>query len=204
MKTIEVSDEAYEFLKECQNEIKTQDNRATRNPIYTVWQKKREWGIDPDFSEGAEFIWDDMTFTREDIIPYLYENGYQEELANILKEIEAMDIDCPDSSKEILTEEDVKKIEDYFKDMMNSEYELASLLSEYVNSYIHSVGYRVEDHQVVNGTCFSFFEKDAYDHIKTNGHNISGEKHTYADSLYRAPRMEKLLEILKSEMYFYY
>ena len=34
MKTITMSDEVYEFLKSCQEELKTQDNRGTANPIF--------------------------------------------------------------------------------------------------------------------------------------------------------------------------
>lgn len=36
MKTIEVTDEQYETLKEMQNELNTQDNRHTRDPMYVI------------------------------------------------------------------------------------------------------------------------------------------------------------------------
>ena len=57
------------------------------------------------------------------------------------------------------------------------------------------VYYRIEPVPHVNS--FSFFEKDAYTHLKMNGHNICGEKKsTYAFSNFRTPKMEKLRSFL--------
>ena len=52
-----------------------------------------------------------------------------------------------------------------------------------------------ENKEVVASSCFSFFEKDSFDHIKLNGHNLSNPT-TYAYSLQRTPKMEKLRDLL--------
>lgn len=47
MKTIQVSDEIYDFLLNLSNEIKTQDNRATRKPYFYQVQEDKEIAV-PD------------------------------------------------------------------------------------------------------------------------------------------------------------
>lgn len=42
MKTIEISDEKYEFLQSLANELSTQDNRATQDVGFMVYHKVRE------------------------------------------------------------------------------------------------------------------------------------------------------------------
>lgn len=42
MKTIQISD--------CIKELKTQDNRCTRQPFYTVWHEVKDYGISEDYS----------------------------------------------------------------------------------------------------------------------------------------------------------
>jgi len=44
-KTIEISDENYEFLKDFMNRIKTQDNRATASPYFYVVQCRKEIAV---------------------------------------------------------------------------------------------------------------------------------------------------------------
>jgi predicted CopG family antitoxin len=62
MKTIEVTDEQYEFLKEAKHLLNTQDNRCTRDPIYCIMEKKRIYGLSEDYS--SDYVWarDDIEF----------------------------------------------------------------------------------------------------------------------------------------------
>ena len=39
-------------FKEITHEINTQDNRATADPLFCVFEKERIYGIDPAFSDG--------------------------------------------------------------------------------------------------------------------------------------------------------
>ena len=194
MPQIEVSEEDYQFLKDCINELKTQDNRCTRNPVYTVWHKKRIYGLASDYAEDYGFVWDDNFLSPEEVIESAIEGGYIEEdtLENIFTENDTGYLgDCITEKRDLYTFENLKK---GFLEL--EYYDQESLLQEFVDKDIYIGWYRDEDVQVENGGCFSFFEKDAFDHIKMNKHNISGECHTYADSLFRTPRMEKLLDLL--------
>lgn len=68
MKTLQISEESYQFVKNFINEIDNQDNRGTRSPyFYVIQQKKRIYPacggdaegivIDTDFYDEDEFEW---------------------------------------------------------------------------------------------------------------------------------------------------
>lgn len=189
MRTITLTEEQYSFLKECNLLLKTQDTRCTRNPIYTIHATKRIYGIDSEYSYNKVYIWDGDAYTKEELWNFFVSNGYEDDLlawynnnSGIYNSSETFE-DCKEGIKNVFMDED-------------NLWDLEEFLSEKFD--IQITYYFDEDQQITNGTCFSFFEQDAFDHIKMNKHNISGEKvHTYADSLYRAPKMEKLLELLK-------
>ncbi|MGD9678138.1 MAG: hypothetical protein AB7V16_07210 [Vulcanibacillus sp.] len=193
MKTIEVSDEVYEFLKECKKELNTQDNRSTRNPIYTIWHKVKEYGISDGYASEHIYLWDDSEYENlEEVFNSLLVDGYESDLLqayseNNVEEKLILEID----------EHTVPILKEWFTDKLN-EYEVMEFMEELTGNNFSKVGIRWKHEQATNEGCFSFFEKDAEDHIKLNGHNIRGEKYTYADSLYRSPRMEKLMEILNT------
>jgi hypothetical protein len=196
MKTIQVSDEDYEFLKDCVNELKTQDNRSTRSPIYTIWKTQKRYGVDKDYTSDIEYIWDGDTFeSLEEIIKYLDENEYDKELLQLLNTIY---YDSDDSDKVFTEWNDEAKAElNAYVEEGTYDSDIEDFLNEKFD--IYSVGITTEDVQVTDGACFSFFEKDALEHLQNNRHNIKSKKaYTYADSLYRSPRMEKLLTMLNN------
>jgi hypothetical protein len=188
MKTITVSDEQYSFLRECVSLLKTQDNRCTRNPIYTIYSTKTIYGIDSQYSSEEVFIWEDTSYTKEELLEFFIDNGYRDDLLKWYAEF----IGKNDIS--LIFEDSISEIRKAF--IETESYELEEFLNKYDIIITNTFE---EDQQVVGGTCYSFFEQDAFDHIKMNKHNIAGKNvHTYADSLYRTPRMEKLLELLKN------
>jgi len=190
MKTIQVSDEDYEFLKDCVNKLKTQDNRSTRSPIYTIWKTNKVYGVDEDYGGQKAYIWDDDEFeSLLDIFTYLKENECEEDLLKLLNILSV-------EQYAEWNEEAYKELEDYFT-LGNYDEEIEEFFHDEYE--IYPIYFRKEDVQVVNGACFSFFEKDAIEHLQMNRHNIESEKaYTYADSLYRSPRMEKLLTMLNN------
>ncbi len=194
MKTIEVSDEDYDFLKECVNLLHTQDTRATRSPIYTIHKQEKVYGIDEEYTSKFVYVWEDSEFeSLEDVFTFLLENGYEDYLIEFYNEYndDGDELSLNDDGE--INEEDVGKIKELFIDECTGVTE--DWLADKFD--IRQVGVRLEEVQETDGTCFSFFEQDAFDHLKLNGHNIRGEQiHTYADSLYRSPLMEKLLEFL--------
>ena len=86
------------------NNLKTQNNRITQDPLFCVEQKRRIWGIDPDYHDG-NYEWVDPngidgTFgTNEGLREHLIENGY--DLIEGLKETEPFkDYSFPDDLNE--------------------------------------------------------------------------------------------------------
>lgn len=65
MKTIQVSDEIYDFLMNLSKEIKTQDNRATRMPYFYQVQEDREVGV-PDGCGEEVWVLDGEVCLRTD------------------------------------------------------------------------------------------------------------------------------------------
>lgn len=48
-----------EYISKIGHLIRTQDNRATADPIFIVQQKRRIWGMDPDYHEDYKWIAED-------------------------------------------------------------------------------------------------------------------------------------------------
>ena len=197
MKTLNLSDEDYAFLKDCVNELKTQDNRCTRSPLYTIHATQTVYGVDLDYAEDDTYIWDgDNMGDIQAVFTYLTENGYDSDLVKMYNDCNPGEEIENFGEDDELTPEQTSFIRDWFCESHNS-YEVEEAMKELTGYTFSKVGISKEDQQVTDGGCFSFFEKDAFDHIAMNGHNIRGENiHTYADSLYRTPRMEQLLELL--------
>lgn len=69
---IEIEKEDYEFLKWLKNEIETQDNHGTADPIFAV-RTKREKVVEHDNGEGRFALYNDEEVyeTCEDLISYI-------------------------------------------------------------------------------------------------------------------------------------
>lgn len=186
MPKIELTEEQYELLKDLQNELNTQDNRCTANPLYGVMTRRKIWGIDSNYSDDFEWYIDTETYDDEEIKEYLVES-YSEEILTYVKE------------KNLVDEDELKEGDEYIQAKVCLDtidgYEFDDLITELIPE-TYKVFYRYEER--IHNNSFSLFEKDAFDHIKLNGHNISGQHWSYAFSNQRTPRMEKLRELLKN------
>lgn len=88
MRMILISDEDYEFLKDLQHELNTQENDGEAEPIY--------WGVMEHKMEAAPegcgdafiYMGDGRTMTTEEAVQYVEENlnDYREELRGPGKE----------------------------------------------------------------------------------------------------------------------
>lgn len=80
MKTINISDDSYLFLKELCHELKTQDNRATDKPFFVVMEDEKLFGMHPDYSDKIAYV--DMgdcnlTYeTKEEAMLAIKDNDY--------------------------------------------------------------------------------------------------------------------------------
>lgn len=170
----------YNLLKELQNELLTQNNRCSRNPIYLVRHKVERVCVE-GCGEERYYIDDSSLLNKSEMIEYIFNDENLSALFFSFLSGESIDEDIISSEVNAYITKEV--IDEKFDEL-------------YEELGIQKINIELEDEVVSNGACFSFFEKDAFEHIQLNGHNISGSKFTYADSLYRAPRMEKLLELL--------
>ena len=171
-KTITLTDEQYELLKELQGELETQDNRHTTNPVYGVMAKRRFYGMDSSCADDYEWYNDTETYDEEEVFDYLLDS-YVEEL-NEVKEFEELN--------------SIEEVIEKYSDDLEGLISLCNLDDDWYKVY-----YITED--VITSSSFSLFEKDSFDHVKTNGHNL-GDCRSYAFSNQRTPRMEKLRKLL--------
>lgn len=171
VKKIEVSQEDYEFLKELQHELNTQDTDCQADPIYwSVMEKREVLALD---GEGEPCIpYDDGAYTLEELIEDINEN------------IEDYDQQIQDEWKECDKEE---------------VYDVAYFAAERLgfNVYYKDI-YYVEDEDYISRFSGAFLTKRAcQQHIEGNKHHYDRPR-TYANTAYRNYELERLLKILKT------
>lgn len=181
MKTIEVTDEQYEFLKEAKELLNTQDNRSTRDPIYCIMEKKRIYRLSEDYASDSIWIKDDTEFeTIKDLFEDVMEN-YEDELREYLQ----------DYCDEFIFNED--NVLEQFKSELSGRYSITfeDFLEE--RDY-RRVYYRDETKLSQSANIFSLFEVDAKEYVESKR---SDRIFDYAESTWRSNRMSKLIEFLK-------
>lgn len=90
--------------------------------------------------------------------------------------------------------------EDALEEFIENHQDFKYLDDDDLIEYFKEQGYTVcpvksEEKKELNAT---FFKSDAKKHIEINGHNLNKNPHTYAFSVYRMPKMERLFDILNS------
>jgi len=201
MKTIQVTDEVYEFLKSCQEELNTQYNRMTANPIFGFQIKEERASHDP---EEYVFITDDGTSRitnterenwEEELAAYIM-SQYDDSVDNQFNFLMCTFTDTAWPIKEHFADDEIyedelkKDLAQYIKNLKYYEYEdFCSNLES-----IKVVGYGKE--WVTYSESFSFFESDIQAHIDSNKHNMK-EYRSYVYHNHRTPKMTQLVDILK-------
>ncbi|MCK5607577.1 hypothetical protein KAR91_37180 [Candidatus Pacearchaeota archaeon] len=170
------------------NNLKTQSNRSTGDPLFCVEQKNRTWGTDPDYHDG-HYEWvdpdgTDGTFgTNDDLKEHLLENGY--ELMEGLKNVALFaDYDFPEE----LTEEGLNNLFD--KDAINLDIDDEVSLG----NYQFRKCYYVDNYVFVTA---HLTEAAALEYIAGNKHNLN-EPRTFVTSQYRCYEWNALREALIS------
>lgn len=204
MKTIQVSDEVYEFLQSCQDELNTQDNRCTANPIFGFKEKIKCASYDP---QEYEFVNEDHTnsITNTEI------ENWEEDLAEYILN----DYDNIHDAREFLSDTfpDVAwVVYQLYTDDEEFEIELKKYLTQYIRNLeyyeyknfaeecnIKVYGYEKKDRMYEESV--SFFESDLQAHLNLNKHNMR-ENFTYVYYNNRTPKMTRLREILMKEIVF--
>lgn len=160
-----------QFLAELAKELNTQDNAATRNPIWCIMDK--EIVLVPDDYGDFKVVTDsERTITLEDFADEMAENVP-----------EALE---PEVQEAICMCDDTVELRDA----------LETYTSEDPNDYILFDARREE--RICRDSTGFLTKKSAEEHLKQNAHHYSYEARVYALSAWRNPVFERLIDIIKT------
>lgn len=173
MSKIEISQEDYDFLKELQHELNTQETDGQADPIYwSVMEKHEVLSRSTFISPRVPF--DDGAYTYEELLELVKEN------------IDDYDQEVRDEWQNDVDKEDIEEIAKFACERMG-----------YDNIYYNSI-YYVEDKDRIATFSGAFLTKRAcLNHIETNKYHYT-EPRPYANTAYRNYELERLLKILKT------
>lgn len=183
MKTIEITDEQYEFLKQAQSLLKTQDNRLTRDPLYCVMKKERIYGLSEEYASDSVWVFEDTTFeTVQDL--------YNDVIENFEDQLKKYTIDYYG----IEGEADFSTLaKNFVEDVEESYY----VYEDFLNDLGYYKVYYNEEHKLdENSNIFSLFEVDAQEFVDSKYGTDSKLAYSYACSSWRASRMNKVRDFL--------
>ena len=174
---IDISQEDYEFLKDLQNELNTQENDGNADPVF--------WGVEETVEEcrggDGEYGGD----------PYITYDDGKWSLEEAIEEVEDELKNNPEYSDEWLH----KEWEEVDKSCAEDVYEFMTGMLHWEG--IYGVVY-VEDVKRVTPFTGAFITKRACkEYIKKYGYNHN-DPHTYAMTAYRNFELGKLINILRN------
>ena len=165
-----------QFLTELAHELNTQDNCATRNPVWCILDKHYVYIQEGYGDEYRVYASDEAeSYTLEDFADYALNTFYREEET------------YPDSH---IKEEIVK---------CTLTYDLQDVLKKYflINTELYSI-YEVSLEWYIPNDATGFLtKKSAEEHLKANAHHYSPYARAYALSAWRNPVYERLINIIK-------
>lgn len=175
--TIKVSPETYQFMKELNRRISTQDNRATAKPYFFVIRTEKWRVAHSEFHSGTtrdvwvDFNGDPTTFlSQEEAVEWYCDNHRKVEHPGPYG-------DADDIAAFIRAEEELK-----------SE---AMAWFELLPRYVEEMYFEENN---------AFLTEEGYnEHMTLNGHNVKrmGKHHTYLKHAFRNPEMDSLFRAIK-------
>lgn len=216
MRTIQVSDDTYKFLKECKQELLSQDNRGTSNPIFGFKEECLHYA--EEYNDGVAFVdtnSSEIITTREkpnyiesivDHLLYYYDNKEDkiitilidngQDVGELTRQLDKFDATLPN------TKEDRRKLLKKlllhtFTDIIVSTRMHNDIFDEL---HIKTTGYKREHRQY--SEVVSLFSSDLVAHEQSNKHNMPESYYSYVFHNNKAPKIEKLREVLTSGIHF--
>lgn len=168
MKTIELSDDDYETLMQLTKELREQPNHYQAFPYF--WEPQSERLVPNLHGEGEVH---QLYLNGDEVDPETEFNGDDQNTLDFLDEI-GMNLD---SKWEDLTDAQKEAFEKYLID--NCDCEL----------YTSNYEYKSEHNP-------SLFLSDAQNFIAHNRHHLGRNPTTFARTIWRMPKMEKLVKII--------
>lgn len=169
-----------QFLKDLQQELKTQDNDCQAAPRFWALMDYRWVETSPDEHERISIVF-----------PEEYEDYVLDELVLDIINYNPNCSYCYTVDYDAVKE--LRELADYF---MTDEDELLKWFQTNIDSEAYLV-YEKEEEFVVPNTMF-LTKQEAKNHIKLNHYHYTSKVHTYAMTAWRAPKVEKLLDILEN------
>ena len=166
---IEISQEDYEFLKELQHELNTQDTDGQADPRFWGVMENRMEGVPDGCGDLYVYLGDGVTETLEGAIEYVEErirDFYDEETIAIWDNLDKEDIDG---------------VADFIHDHIDNEARVVYMEKKYHIS-------RMTGAFLTKRACKEYIEKYGYNHSNPQ---------TYAMTAIRNFEYERLLNILK-------
>lgn len=170
MKTIQITDEDYEFLKDLQYELNTQTNDGNADPVFWGVKETREEPAPEDCGEARIYNCDGegSMMTLDEVVRWVEDRLEDRDLIHIWDTLDHDDFDT---------------VFEFIRDEMGIEE--ASVVW-------------VEEHSRVSEETGAFLTKRAcQEYICRYGYNHS-RPHTYAMTAYRNFELARLLKILKT------
>ena len=169
MKTFQISDEDYEFLKDLQHELNTQENDGNADPLY--------WGV-----REYDYV---LTVEGDGEPRITHEDG-----AYTLKQaVETVNEDIKDYDQE--TQDAWVGVDKEDAD------DVAFFMKETLEMYGCDVYWVREEPHISNDTGAFITKRACKEYIERFGYNHN-KPHTYAMTAYRNFELERLLNILKT------
>jgi hypothetical protein len=163
------------FMKELQNELKTQENDGQASPRY--------WSI-------MDYKWVVTAEGHEDRV-ILYDSDACEtmELDEYVDEI------LSGERREEFSEDEIEELK--WEHDHGSPSDVYDWVEKYDDETRYYPVYEEQVSFIVPNTMF-LTKEEAKKHLKANSHHYSSKAHTYAMTAWRAPKMERLIKILET------
>lgn len=171
---IQISDEDYEFLKDLQHELNTQENDGNADPVYWGVMEHRMEPAPEGCGDPVVYMGDGTVMTTEEAVQYVEENisDYSEETQEAWKDVDKNWMD--DVVTFIHDEMDIRECRVEWQ-------EEKAFISQETGAFI------------TKRACKEYIKKCHYNHSKP---------HTYAMTAYRNFELERLLKILRGGLDF--
>ena len=168
MKTIQVSDEDYEFLKDLQYELSTQTNDGNADPVFWGIMEDEEVAVPEGFGE-SKIVYDDGSWTVEEAINQV---------------------------NEVIHEYGNDAISEWNDVWKENASDIAEFMNNTLKWDVGVLDFVTEE-RICRFTGAFLTKREAKRYVDTYGYNHNNPR-TYAMTAFRNFELERLLKILKS------
>lgn len=171
-------DDDIQFLKDLQHELKTQEIDGQAAPRFWTIKDYRIVPGNEDYDNGFE--------------QHIHHDGDLTEFKNFA--------DLKRFLEEFFEDEieESKELQELINDENESFYGLWEYIEEHLNNYgFFSKVFVKEEGYVVPDTLF-LTKEEAKNHLKRNNYHYTSKAHTYAMTAWRAPKIERIMNILET------